>query len=285
MGSSKATGSDLSGQIDDIARRAEAARVAVAVYDYETGLDFQYHGDAWFHAASTIKIPVLVGVFGAIRGHDLTLGSRVHVRNRFLSVVDGAPFRVEAGRDANSVVHQNIGKTMRVSELAHHMIVTSSNLATNLLIDVVGLERMQRTLASLGVEGVELRRGVEDERAFEEGINNQVTASGLVQVLRLIEEGKVLSEEASRQMLDILHEQEFRGGIPAGLPEDARVANKTGEISTAAHDAGLIYLPEREPYALAILTEWEPAVSSGRRETLARISRAIYEQLCGGGAG
>ena len=168
---------------------------------------------------------------------------------------------------------------MKLSRLAHHMIVTSSNLATNLLIDAVGLDRVQRTLEELGVEGVELRRGVEDERAYEEGIINRVTANGLVRVLGLIEEKQAISPEACERMLEILHDQEFRSGIPAGLPDDARVANKTGEISTVAHDTGLVYLKDRGPYALAILTEWDSAKTAGRRDTLARISRAVYEHL------
>jgi beta-lactamase class A len=113
-------------------------------------------------------------------------------------------------------------------------------------------------------------------------MSNRVTASGLVGVLRLIEERRTFTEEASSRMLEILHQQEFRSGIPAGLPDDARVANKTGEISTVAHDAGLVYLRDREPYALSILTEWEPSATSGRRETLARISRAVYQHLTEG---
>jgi beta-lactamase class A len=80
-------------------------------------------------------------------------------------------------------------------------------------------------------------------------------------------------------MLEILHAQEFRSGIPAGLPEDARVANKTGEISTVAHDAGIVYLPRRKPYALVVLTEWDKDKSSGRKDTIARISRTIYQHL------
>nr|MDQ3388724.1 class A beta-lactamase-related serine hydrolase [Gemmatimonadota bacterium] len=144
---------------------------------------------------------------------------------------------------------------------------------------IVGLEGINHTLEKLGTEGVELRRGVEDEHAFEEGVNNRVTARGLVSVLRLIEDEQAISREASDRMLEILHQQEFRGGIPAGLPDDARVANKTGEISTATHDAGLVYLPGRKPYALAILTEWDASRTSGRRETLAKISRAVYRQL------
>ncbi len=280
MGPEHSEDGDAPGKrIEEIARSAGAEAVAVAFHDYESGEEWQLHGKEWFHAASTIKVPVLVGVFAAIGQGELTLESRVHVRNQFRSVVDGAPFRVDAGRDANSEVYSLIGKTMKIGDLAKHMIVTSSNLATNLLVDVVGLERIQRTLAALGVDGVDLRRGVEDERAYEEGIINRVTAGGLVQVLRLIEERKALSPALCDEMLDILHAQEFRSGIPAGLPDDARVANKTGEISTVAHDTGLVYLPERAPYALSILTRWSPDRTSGRRDTLAKISRAVYEHL------
>ena len=270
-------------EIQRIARDAGADRVAAAFYDYETESGFDYQGSAWFHAASTIKVPVLVGVFAAVQDGALDLESRIHVRNQFFSAVDGAPYRVHSGRDANSTVHAYIGKTLKVRDLAYHMIVTSSNLATNLLVDVVGLETMQRTLEQLGVDGVKLRRGVEDERAYEEGINNEVTANGLVQVLRRVDDERAVSREASEQMLEILHQQEFRSGIPAGLPDDARVANKTGEISTVAHDTGLVYLSgDRKPYALAILSEWDAQKTSGRRDTLARISRAVYRHICGG---
>jgi len=192
-----------------------------------------------------------------------------------------AKWQTRTGQNPSVVAVQS-WDAMRLVDLARHMIVTSSNLATNLLLDAVGIDQVRKTLDDLGVEGVELRRGVEDERAFQEGINNRVTAEGLVQVLRLIEERRALSAEACDQMLEILHAQEFRSGIPAGLPDDARVANKTGEISTVAHDTGLVYLPDRKPYALAILTEWSPNRTSGRRETLANISRAIYEHLTEG---
>jgi beta-lactamase class A len=145
-------------------------------------------------------------------------------------------------------------------------------------VDLVGIGTLRETLDRHGVDGVELRRGVEDEAAFERGINNQVTARGLVQVLRRIEDG-ALSADSSERMLMILHDQEFRSGIPAGLPAGTRVANKTGEISTVAHDAGLVYPPGRPPYALALLTEWDAGVTNGRRETIAALSRAVYLHL------
>ena len=271
-------------QIENIEKESGAKAIAVALHDAETGLELHYKADRWFHAASTIKVPILLGVFAAIDQGDLLPHSRVHVRNRFLSVVENIPFRVESGRDANSGVHDAIGKMMRVDELAYHMITTSSNLATNLLLGVIGPDSVNRTLKELDVdEGIEVRRGVEDELAFDKGINNMVTADGLLRILVLLSEGKAFSPALSRRMMDILHGQEFNQGIPARLPKGTRVAHKTGEISTVAHDAGVVYLPKRKPYVLVILTEWDPE-GSGRSRTIAAISHTIYEFLTQGPA-
>jgi beta-lactamase class A len=271
---------ELQARFAELEAKAGAASMAVAIADLETGAEFHYHADRWFHAASTIKVAILVGVFGAIFRGELLPQSRVHVRNRFLSAHDGSPYRVRLDRDANPDVHREVGRTLRVSELAEAMITTSSNLATNLLLDLVGLDVLQRTLDSFGLEGIDLRRGVEDEKAFENGINNRVTANGLVGLLRVIGEERAFSPALSRRMLDILHGQQFKSGIPAGLPRGAKVAHKTGEISTIAHDAGLVYLPGRKPYALAVLTEWEPS-ATGRSATIAAASYLAYAALIG----
>ena len=269
-------------QIEKIEQESGAKAIAVALHDIETGLELHYHGDRWFHAASTIKVPILLGAFAAINRGDLLPHSRVHVRNRFLSVVENIPFRVESGRDANSAVHNAIGKMMRVDELAYHMITTSSNLATNLLLGVIGSDAVNQTLKELHVDqGIELRRGVEDELAFEKGINNMVTADGLLRILVMLSEGKAFSPALSRRMMDILHGQEFNQGIPARLPKGTRVAHKTGEISTVAHDAGVVYLAKRKPYVLVILTEWDTD-TTGRSRTIAALSHTIYEYLTRG---
>src|SRR6476659_432579 len=265
--------------IEKIEKASGAKAIAVALHDFETGFELHYHADRWFHAASTIKVPILLGVFAAIDRGDLLPHSRVHVRNRFLSVVEDIPFRVESGRDANSAVHNAIGKMMRVDELAYHMITTSSNLATNLVLGVIGPQSVNEALRELHLEeGIDLKRGVEDALAFEKGINNRVTANGLLRILVMLAAGKAFSPALSRRMMDIMHGQEFNQGIPARLPKGTRVAHKTGEISTVAHDAGVIYLPKRKPYVLVILTEWE-ASATGRSRTIASISHLVYEFL------
>ncbi len=270
----------LHARFAELEDKSGASAIAIALVDLETGAEFHYHADRWFHAASTIKVAILVGVYGSIHRGELLPQSRVHVRNRFLSALDGTPYRVRLDRDANPDVHREVGRTLRVSELAEAMITTSSNLATNLLLDLVGLDVLQRTLDTFGLDGIDLRRGVEDEKAFEHGINNRVTANGLVGLLRLIGEERAFSPALSRDMLDVLLGQQFKSGIPAGLPRDARVAHKTGEISTIAHDVGLVYLPGRKPYALAVLTEWDES-AGGRSATIAAASYLAYAALIG----
>jgi beta-lactamase class A len=271
---------ELQARFAELEASSGAASLAVALSDLETGAEFHYHADRWFHAASTIKVAILLGVFGAIHRGELLPQSRVHVRNRFLSAYDASPYRVRLDRDANPDVHREVGRTLRVSELADAMITTSSNLATNLLLDLVGIDVLQQTIDGFRLDGIDLRRGVEDEKAFEHNINNRVTANGLVGLLRLIGEERAFSPALSRAMVDVLHGQQFKSGLPAGLPRGARVAHKTGEISTIAHDAGLVYLPDRKPYAIAVLTQWEPS-ATGRSATIAAASYLAYAALVG----
>jgi beta-lactamase class A len=269
---------ELTERIVKLALSAKFEAVAVAVHDYDTGETFTHEGDRLFHAASTMKVAVLLAIYALAEQGRIRLGDTLHVRNRFTSLVDGEIFRVAANRDGDGEVHRRIGRSMRVRELARAMITRSSNLATNLLLEFIGLEAVRRVLAEGRINGVKIERGVEDTRAFEAGISNQVTACGLVSLFRLLCEGDFFREETRAQLLDILHAQEFNSMIPEGLPKGARVAHKTGEISTVCHDAGIVFLPNRKPYVVAILTEM-PASVETRTGPVAEISRAICEAL------
>ena len=269
--------STLAKELDRLAAERKAKTIAVAVHDLETDFRFSLRGDRWFHAASTIKVAVLLAVFRAADGGRLRLNDSLHVRNRFFSAAGGTVFHVAADRDATPELYQSIGGTAKISVLARAMISGSSNLATNLLLDFLGVECARTALRDARVEGVELRRGVEDHAAHEQGINNQATADGLLSLLSAIR-SDYLSNESKQQVIRILLEQRFNSMIPAGLPSHAMVAHKTGEISTVSHDIGIVYLPEREPYITAILTEFDPD-QQGRREAVAAISKAIYRSL------
>ena len=266
-------------EVERLSAGSKARAIAVAVHDLESGLRVSLRGDRWFHAASTIKVAVLLAIFRAADEGRLRLDDSLHVRNRFISAADGSPFRLSPDSDAMPELYQLIGRAAKISTLAEGMIATSSNLATNLLLDFVGVEYARHVLRDAQVDGVELRRGVEDHAAHDKGINNEVTADGLVRLLSAVR-GDFLSNESKEQAIRILLEQRFNSMLPARLPVHAAVAHKTGEISTACHDMGIVYLPEREPYIAVILTEFD-SEGDGRREIVAAISEAIYRLIVG----
>ena len=274
--------SSLHDRVTEIALTIPDGALAVSVSDYLSGFSFAYNGDRWFHAASTIKVAILAALFDAVAAGRFTLEHRVHVRNRFLSAAGRLPFRVQASRDSDDEVHSAIGRTMRVGDLARHMIVASSNLATNVLLDLIGSDHARQSIERRGLPGIDLRRGVEDDRAFEAGYNNRITANGAVRLLRTIHDGDGFDPGGAKTMIDVLLDQHFGGGILPGLPEAvkavARVAHKTGDISTVSHDIGLVFLPGRPPYAIALLTEsaGEPAE---RTAALTAASRVVYEAV------
>lgn len=252
--------------------------LGISFYDYESTIQWSYNADSYFHAASTMKLAVLLGVFRQVAIGELTTDAQVHVRNRFTSIVNQEPFMLDLRRDADPGVYGNLGKTMSVQQLAYQMITTSSNLATNLLCEVIGIATIQRALDELEISGIRVLRGVEDQEAFEAGLNNEVTANGLLRLLRIVAEEKAYSKSATEQMLKIMLDQQYKSGIPAGLPKAARVAHKTGNISSVHHDAGIVYIDGRKPYVLVVLTKFLPEV--GRSSAVADVSKDIFSTLC-----
>ena len=274
-------GSKLLHRIHEITQKARLETVAIAFYDYETSLRFAFQGDRLFHAASTFKSGILLAVLKAAQEGRLRLDDRLQIRNRFKSVVDGSTYRIERERDADGVVHRAVGQSLPIRDLAEAMIVRSSNLATNLLIDLLGVDYVREVMEKGDIRGVDIKRGVEDSLAHESDINNQATAEGLVRLHRLFAEEHFLAREFREEGLRILFAQEFNSMLPARLPKGTRVAHKTGEISTHCHDVGLVYLPDRKPYVVAILTEHGPEAIK-RNRAVAEISAAICRFIDGG---
>ena len=267
-------------ELERLAVKNKARAIGVALHDLETGFRFSLRGDRWFHAASTIKVAMLLAVFRAADEGRLQLDDSLHVRNRFFSAADGSLFRVSPDRDATPELYAAIGRTAKISALAHAMICWEQQSRDEFAARLCGCG-----ICADGSAGSSKLTGLSCGEAWKitvrtsEAINNEATADGLLSLLSAIR-GDFLTTESKREVIRILLEQRFNSMIPAGLPAHATVAHKTGEISTACHDIGIVYLPEREPYIAAILTEFDPD-RDGRRETVAAISEAIYRSLLG----
>ncbi|HXG38865.1 MAG TPA: serine hydrolase [Bacteroidota bacterium] len=251
-------------------------RFAVGVLDLSSGEILYVNPDTVFHAASTMKTPVMVEVFKQAKAGKFSLDDSIEVKNEFRSIVDGSPYRLNVSDDSDSLVYKRIGSRMSIRDLVFQMITVSSNLATNILIELVGAPNVMETMRSLGARDSKVLRGVEDGKAFRLGLNNVVTARDLVIIYRAIATGSVVDAEACRVMVKILSEQHFRDIIPAQLPAGAVVAHKTGSITGVEHDSGIVYLPNGRSYVIVLLSKDLKDAKAGKR-ALADVSKRIYD--------
>lgn len=232
------------------------------------------NGDERFHAASTMKVPVMIQVFRDVDAGRLQLRERIPVRNEFRSLADSSVFQLAVSDDSEHELYEKVGQEVELSELLELMITRSSNLATNILIDRVGAARIRSTLQLLGADSMRVLRGVEDGAAFRAGMNNTTTARGLAIVMGTIASADAASAQSCGEMMRILMRQKSRDGIPAGLPRRTRVANKTGEITNLHHDAAVVYHDSRARYILVILTSGLERTASA--ELMADLARLVH---------
>jgi beta-lactamase class A len=229
-----------------------------------------------FHAASTMKTPVMIEIFRQAAEGKIRLEDTLLVRNEFFSIVDGSSYQLTPADDSDDEVYQKIGTGQTIEYLLFHMITRSSNLATNLLMTLATGEQVTATLRNLGAPTMQVMRGVEDSKAYRQGLNNVTSAFDLMKVFEQIALGKAVNKEASQQMVNILLQQFHKDLIPAKLPEGTRVAHKTGWITGVHHDSGIIFLPGGGQLVLVLLSKKatdEPAT----KQMLATIARLVYD--------
>ncbi|MDB4900656.1 MAG: Beta-lactamase [Gemmatimonadetes bacterium] len=254
------------------------AEVAVSFRDLGTGDSLDLNATTEFHAASTKKIPVMLAVLRAVEAGRLSLDQGVPVVNRFASIVDGSAYSLDAGVDSDSSMYGRIGQSVPVRELLERMIVRSSNLATNTLVALVGAEPANAMAHELGATHMRVLRGVEDQKAYDRGLNNTTTSADLAVLLQRIERNEALTATSARLMREILLRQEFNDEIPAGLPKGIPVAHKTGSITATLHDAAIVYPPTRAPYVLVVLTRNIPDEKVARA-LIADVSRLVWTHV------
>jgi beta-lactamase class A len=253
------------------------ATVAVAYRNLGSGAAFARNETETFHAASTMKVPVMMALFQAVDAGELRLDEPIPVRNQFPSLVDGSPFSLDPKEDGDPDLYQALGSTRPLEELIRRMIVRSSNLATNLLIEKIGASRANDVMRSLGAYRIRVLRGVEDEKAYQAGLNNTVTAEDLAVALSALAQGGTFTASSSARMVEILKGQEFNEKIPALLPPGTPVAHKTGDITGVHHDAAIVYPPGESPYVLVVLTAGFQDEKEADR-TIAEISRIVWDR-------
>ena len=251
--------------------------VCVAYQDLGSSTWATVDADRVLHAASTMKVPVMIEAFRQIDAGKLSLDQQVQIRNSFASIVDGSEYELSPDDDSDAELYDAVGETRALGELVDRMITRSSNLATNLVIAMVDPREVQKTIELLGTRQMKVLRGVEDGKAYRAGLSNTATARDLAILMAAIARGEAASPGSCRRMIDILAAQEFNTMIPAGLPAGTRIAHKTGMITRIHHDAAIVYPGDDRPYVLVVLTaNWDDPDESAR--VVAEVARIVHAQ-------
>lgn len=272
----------LAAMIRQRASQLPGAVIGVAYHDLQTNDTLFLNADDSFHAASTMKVPVMIELFRRVDAGALGFDQGILLVNHFASIVDGSPYSLDPGDDSDSSAYRLVGSRVPVHELIDRMITRSSNLATNALIELVGAKQADATAHALGARNMRVLRGVEDDKAFRAGLNNTTTARDLAALLEAIETGRAASSASCGSMKDILLHQEFNTEIPAGLPAGTKVAHKTGWITGVLHDAAIVYPSGRKPYVLVVLTRGINDEQVARR-LIVDVSRLVYAHAMSAG--
>ena len=255
---------------------ASGAEVAVAFRTLDGRSELLIDPDKPFHAASTMKVPVMIELFRQAADGRLSLEGPMPIRNQFTSIVDGSSYKLSEGDDSDKEIYAAAGRTLTARQLNEAMITVSSNFAANLLIEKLGVENIRDTVARLDADGMTVRRGVEDQKAFDKGLNNTTTARGLLVLFEALARGKAVSEASDREMMAVLKRPTFNDGIPAGVPAGTAVAHKTGSITRIQHDAGVVYAAR--PDTLVILVRGIEDQKKSKA-LIAQLSRIVYKSV------
>jgi beta-lactamase class A len=219
-----------------------------------------------------MKTPVMIEVYKQASQGKFSLQDSVLTKTEFNSIVDST-FSLSPENDSEQELYTFAGNKRPISELVYKMIISSSNLATNILIELVDARNVTQTMRDLGANDIQVLRGVEDGKAFRAGLNNKVTAYDLMLVFQALSEKKVVGSE---EMINILLDQKFNEIIPAKLPKEVKVAHKTGWITGLHHDSALIMLPDERRYVLVLLSDELENEDAGVA-AMATASKMIYD--------
>ena len=254
----------------------KTAYYAISVYDPDSGYKMSINPNLLFHAASTYKSAILVAVMRLDQDHILSLKDKITVDNEFKSIIDASTYALENDLSEPDMTFSQIGQEVSIMDLLNIMIEKSSNLATNVLLKHIGIEKVNQTLQILESKIV-VARGISDDKAYADCINNLITAQDLESLYQSIYSDKI--DDKHRQItLEILEKNSETKKFHGKLPDTVKVAHKPGNTSKVFHDAGIIIPESGFPYFITILASQYKSEKK-TTEAIADVSFLVYQEI------
>lgn len=253
---------DLYSDINEIINRS-IGDIGVVIEKMDNSMSIHINEDMIFPSASTIKLIIMAAVMNEVKKGKISFDDKILLTKDMLCGGDGI------------LKEFDIEHKFTLKEIMTLMIIISDNTATNILIDLVGIQNINNIAVEMGLEFTRLRRKMMDSQAVKEGRENTTTPKEMSKILRFIYDGKFIDEYYSKIALDILKRQQVGGRITLYMPEDIVVAHKTGDLDKLEHDVGIVYNNSSD-YIICVLTK-NLDVNKNGREIIGEISRITYE--------
>ena len=254
----------LENKINDFIK-SQNGNIAVVIKDLSNNKEVKINENMLFRSASTIKLAIMSELLSKVNEGSIKLDDEIELTEALKTGGDGI------------LKELNYGHKFSLEEIMTLMIIVSDNMATNILIDILGIENINKTIENLGLKDTRLQRKMMDSQAAKAGRENYITAKDLAHILELIYKGKNINETYSKIMLDVLKRQQVRCRLDLYLPEEVIIAHKTGDLDNLEHDGGIIYLPNKV-YIICVLTDKTKSNKDGR-EIIGKISKMVYDEF------
>ena len=217
------------------------------------------NGSTQHASASMIKLVVLAALLDKVAAGEIDLDAQVEVTSS--DIVSGT-----------GTVQDDGPGTYELQELARRMIADSDNTATNVIVDLIGMDAVNEEASKLGLTGTVMARKMMDMVAADQGMRNRMTSDDAATVLNLIATGKLVNEQMSELAMNFLLQQTINAGLTDAIPAGVQVVHKTGELIQAEHDGGIVLAAH--PYVLVVMTEGIDNYLGV--SVIADVSRAVY---------
>lgn len=291
-------------EIERILEKAEG-EFGVAIKHLETGEELTINGDKPYPLASVVKIPILVALCNEAAAGNMDLYDKVQLH--------------EQERIPGSGVLKELvpGTEVTLKDLATLMIIISDNMATDKLLQLLGIDLVNSHMEKLGLPQLSIQLTIWellaycvgiDSSAYSEEVFDEVShlldmekedvpvpaqlhkkvtelntgsVNSLNLLLEKIENCDGIQETASQQIIQILQKQQYNRRIPRQLPGTMKVAHKTGTLRGVVNDVGIMYLPdEKGRVVISILSEGNPTTEAGD-DVISQISNEVYNYFMG----
>ncbi|TKC18381.1 serine hydrolase [Robertmurraya kyonggiensis] len=225
---------------------------------------YEHDSERMYSSASLIKVPILIEAFRQYENGVFSLGDFVEIRK---------DLRV----GGSGVIQALEQSSWMIKDLKTLMITVSDNTATNMLIELLGIDSVNDSIELLGLKKTKLQRKMMDFSAVQEGKDNYTCAADMIRCLKVIDESGFLKEESCREAKLILRHQQFHKILGLLDQEQGYMGSKSGSLPGVEHDCAIIGVQGKTAY-VAILIDQIPEGKSGTL-TMQEIGRAVYDAM------